>query len=67
MGDVLSFPRTTETAPEPEPAPIPDADAIMEFESAATRLVDGWGAIDGEEFWSEVKEIQNLIDSWSRG
>lgn len=69
MGDVIAFPgQKAEVEPsEPtEPPPVPSDEAIMEFDFHAKRITE-WGSIDGEEFWSNIDAIKELIDEWSRG
>lgn len=69
MGDVLAFPGQPAEAEAPTPPrpPIPTAEQVMEFDYETRRVVDSWGSIDGEEFWSYIEDIKNMIAEWSRG
>lgn len=70
MGNVIAFP-TSVIAPvinrPPDPASIPEPEDLAEFDFLANRLVNNFGSIDGEEFWSEVEEIKALFADWASG
>ena len=71
MGDVLTFPtqhtKKADAVPVGPAPPKPSPEAVAEFDTVATHIVDGYGSLDGEDFWNEVEAMKDMFIEWSGG